>query len=168
MKPTFETERLRIRQPRESDRVPLIDMAMDDEVMHFISDGGQPREEAEITASINIDSTDDTFGGWTIEDKRTGELYGWIVLMPLDKTEDIEVGYGLMKSAWGRGIATEAARRVVDYGLNELNLPEVVAITRPDNIASQNVLLKAGLNRAGFRDAYGYEGHFYFKIANPG
>ena len=167
MKPTFETERLRIRAPQENDRADFVAMSMDIDVMRFISDGNLTEEGANEIADMSIDRADRTYGAWTIEELSTGEFLGWVVLMPLDESDDIEVGYGLVQTAWGRGIATEAARCLVDYGFGTLGLDEIVAITRPENVASQNVLQKVGLERDGFRDAYGVEGHFYFRMQNP-
>ncbi len=164
MKPTFETERLRIRAPRENDRADFVAMSMDIDVMRFISDGNLTEEGANEIADVSINQADQAYGAWTIEDGATGEFLGWVVLMPLDESDDIEVGYGLKKSAWGRGIATEAARCLVEYGFDTLGLEEIVAITRPENAASQNVLQKVGLKRDGFRDAYGVKGHFYFRM----
>ena len=68
-----------------------------------------------------------------------------------------ELGYTLGPRWWGRGYATEAARAVRDYALGPLALPEVLALVRPANAASINVLQKIGMERVGTRDAYGAE-----------
>lgn len=67
---------------------------------------------------------------------------------------EIEVGYRLMKSAWGRGLATEGARAMLRYGFGERGLDRIVAVTHPDNAASQRVLRKLGLEYRGI-------GHYY-------
>jgi RimJ/RimL family protein N-acetyltransferase len=59
--------------------------------------------------------------------------------------DEVEVGYGLMPEYWGRGLATEIARACVRIGFDQLGLRSLVAITRPVNVASQRVMLKAGL-----------------------
>jgi ribosomal-protein-alanine N-acetyltransferase len=62
---------------------------------------------------------------------------------------DVEVAYRLARSAWGRGIATEAAEALVAHALGALGLPRVVAVTYPENRASQRVLDKLGFERRG-------------------
>jgi [ribosomal protein S5]-alanine N-acetyltransferase len=60
----------------------------------------------------------------------------------------------LRYGAWGKGYATEGARALVRYGLDDLGLYRIVGVTHPDNAASQHVLVKAGLADAGW-------GHYY-------
>lgn len=56
-----------------------------------------------------------------------------------------ELGWRLTRSAWGRGLATEAARAVLDLAFGALALPEVIAIIHPDNTRSQRVAAKLGM-----------------------
>jgi RimJ/RimL family protein N-acetyltransferase len=57
---------------------------------------------------------------------------GWILLAPLDlHGPQIEVGWRLVRTAWGRGYATEAARPVLEHALNTLQVPEVIADIDP-------------------------------------
>lgn len=86
---------------------------------------------------------------WALEWRATGELLGWCGLQYLPDTDETEVGYLLARSWWGQGIATEAARRSVTFGFQELGLEEIIGITHPANTASQNVLKKAGLTFTG-------------------
>jgi RimJ/RimL family protein N-acetyltransferase len=60
-----------------------------------------------------------------------------------------DLGYGLARDAWGKGLATEAARAVVDYGFSALGLAKVWARTDPRNAASVRVLEKLGMRREG-------------------
>ncbi|UYZ59902.1 GNAT family N-acetyltransferase [Hymenobacter latericus] len=96
----------------------------------------------------------------TIE-KASGEVVGLHLLKPLDQTELIEVGYRLLPAFWGRGYATEMAKALVQYGFEQLNLPQVVGITTDANIASQHVLEKCGLRFQGMAYYYGAEQRFY-------
>ena len=57
----------------------------------------------------------------------------------------IEIGWRLAFDHWGQGFVTEAALAVMDYAFNELNLPEIVSFTVPENIASQRVMEKIGM-----------------------
>jgi RimJ/RimL family protein N-acetyltransferase len=68
---------------------------------------------------------------------------------------EVEIGYYLGRRAWGRGLATELARALVDRAFNELELDRLVAVVRPENEASKRVLAKAGLNPEGVARHYG-------------
>jgi RimJ/RimL family protein N-acetyltransferase len=67
---------------------------------------------------------------------------------------EIEVGYLLKQSAWGKGYATEACTRMLRFAFEQTALQEVVAVTDPENRASQKVLRKCGLIEEGLRRAY--------------
>jgi [ribosomal protein S5]-alanine N-acetyltransferase len=71
--------------------------------------------------------------------------------------DDVEVAYRLTRPAWGRGIATEAAGALVNHALGALALPRVVAVTYPDNVASQRVLYKLGFERRGLTEYKGVQ-----------
>ena len=62
---------------------------------------------------------------------------------------DIEIGYILKKSAWGKGYATEACNRLLKFAFEETPLQEVVAVIDAENTASRKVLEKCGLSYQG-------------------
>lgn len=161
MKPTLETERLVLRPQAESDTVELVAMSMDPEIMQFIGYGAMTLQESEELTLETLEMGG-PLGRWIVTDRETGLFLGWVVLTHLDGSEDIEVGYGFKVMAWGRGFATEATRRLMRYGFEELGLKEIVAVSRPENTASHKVLEKAGLRRRGLRDAFGLRRLYYF------
>jgi ribosomal-protein-alanine N-acetyltransferase len=63
-----------------------------------------------------------------------------------DGTE-AEIGYSLNPRYWHRGYATEAAKRLVDYLVRELQVREIFATSRPENVASVRVLEKLGMRQ---------------------
>lgn len=77
------------------------------------------------------------------------DFVGWFGLRPADNVgldpADIELGYRLLPSVWGRGLATKGARLLVRRAFTELALPRVVATTMAVNAGSRRVLEKAGL-----------------------
>ncbi|MBB4909720.1 GNAT family N-acetyltransferase [Actinophytocola algeriensis] len=77
------------------------------------------------------------------------EFIGWFSLRPATSVGldpgDVELGYRLLPSCWGRGLATEGARVLVRRAFEELGLPRVVATTMAVNTGSRRVLEKAGL-----------------------
>jgi [ribosomal protein S5]-alanine N-acetyltransferase len=66
-------------------------------------------------------------------------------LQTVDGVEELEIAYRLDPSHWGQGIATEAARAVRDHAFAELQLPRVISLIHPDNIASRRVAEKNGM-----------------------
>ena len=129
----------------------------DPDVMRYVADG-LPKtrgdaEEGVARVLLNYEKFPG-LGLWIAEEKPGLAFAGWFALKYIPKTVEIEVGYRLMKSAWGRGLATEGARAMLRYGFGERGLERIVAVTHPDNAASQSVLRKAGLKYRGV-------GHYY-------
>ena len=62
-----------------------------------------------------------------------------------DERQEIEIGYRLHPDFWNRGLATEAARAVRDYGFDVLKLERVISLIHPDNHASRRVAEKVGM-----------------------
>jgi RimJ/RimL family protein N-acetyltransferase/N-acetylglutamate synthase-like GNAT family acetyltransferase len=70
--------------------------------------------------------------------------------------DEVEIEYGLAPSAWGQGIASEAALACLQFGFDIVELPRIVAATHPDNIASERILTeKLGLRPAPEMNFYG-------------
>ena len=56
-----------------------------------------------------------------------------------------DVGYAMLPEFSGQGYGSEAAKAVFEYGKNVLNLPQIVGIVAPENVASKKILEKIGL-----------------------
>ena len=75
---------------------------------------------------------------------------GWVLLIPVDaEGPEVEIGWRLRPSAWGRGYASEAAAVLVRHGLIGLGLPEIIADIDAANLGSIRVAEKIGLRRRG-------------------
>ena len=77
-----------------------------------------------------------------------GELVGVIGLERM-RSEDFEIGYWIAEPWWGKGLATEAVRRVIAFALDDLELERLVAGHFEDNPASGRVLEKCGFRYSG-------------------
>ena len=64
---------------------------------------------------------------------------------PIEGKDEIEVGYLFVKKFWGQGLATEAARAMMDAGFNELKLDRIISIINPNNKRSIAVAKRNGL-----------------------
>ena len=99
------------------------------------------------------------YGMFAAEERTTGELVGRVGLMrhpdwPLEGPK-VEVGWTLRRSAWGRGYATEGAKASLAFGFEELGLPTIFSMTRPDNARSQAVMERCGLTVRGELEFHG-------------
>ncbi len=148
-----QTTRLSLRRFAGDEVELLVRMHTDTEVMRFIG-GVKSREESEQMLRERILAYYDQhpgFGMWATLEKSTGQCVGMHLLSHIPGETHIQVGYTLMREAWGKGYATEMCRGLVRYGFETMHLAQVVAITSLDNIDSQKVPVKSGLRRNGER-----------------
>jgi RimJ/RimL family protein N-acetyltransferase len=147
----METERLRLRRFAAQDVELLVELDGDPEVMRYINGGRPtPREEVEnviLPRVLSFYERYDDYGYWAAEEKSTGEFVGWFALHPNEDSPpgELELGYRLKRSAWGKGYATEGSRALVDKAFRELDAQRVRAETMTVNTASRRVMEKAGL-----------------------
>jgi RimJ/RimL family protein N-acetyltransferase len=98
-------------------------------------------------------------GAWPIVKRETGKIIGCILLKQLpdnnsNLTQDYEIGWHLKRDNWGQGYATEAAKEVLKYGFNVLNLPVIYAVVNPKNYASIKVTQRLGMTPLGRSNKY--------------
>jgi RimJ/RimL family protein N-acetyltransferase len=147
----LETDRLVLRRFTEADVDDLLELEGDPEVMRFLT-GGKPTPPDVIQNETlpRFRHYYERFGGfgfWAATEKATGQFLGWFEFRPLEGgcSGEVELGYRLRKSAWGKGYATEGSRALIHKGFTELGVRRVVAQTMAVNVASRRVLEKAGL-----------------------
>lgn len=147
----LETERLILRRFTEDDADNLFELDSDPEVVRYANPGGKTRTYEEITDEVLPHFLSEYekyghFGHWATIEKLSGEFIGWFEFKPFaEDREEVELGYRLKKSAWGRGYATEGSRALVRKGFMELGVSRIVAIALAVNTASVRVMQKAGL-----------------------
>ncbi|TDW66044.1 GNAT family N-acetyltransferase [Kribbella pratensis] len=143
------TDRLLLRQWRDSDREPFAALNADPAVMeHFPA--LQTREQSDDLIDRNIPELDGRgWGLWAMEVKDTGEFIGFTGLnVPTFEAPflpGVEIGWRLAKGAWGNGYATEAARAVLAYAFGPAGLSGIVSFTATTNLPSQRVMQRIGM-----------------------
>lgn len=158
------TARLRLRAWRPEDLPALVALNRDPEVMRYVRAVGSEEEETRRARDLIAARYDRGLGIWAVEGREDATFHGAAMLIQLPGHDEIEVGYRLARSSWGRGIATETARCLRDYGFEDAGLDEVVAVADPGNRASHRVLEKTGLSFRGLCRAYGVEGLHLFGL----
>lgn len=152
----MQTARLRLQLWQEAHRDDFAAMNADPEVM---ADLGGPidREQSDLKFERYRSAFDrDGVSRWALED-RDGRFVGYAGVMlrnypnhPLGPHHD--VGWRLVRSAWGRGYATEASNAAIRDAFDRLNLPEILSYTSEDNKRSRAVMARLGLRRDFARD----------------
>ncbi len=147
----IDTPRLLLRPWRDADRDPFFRITSDPRVMEFFP-APLTREQSDALVGrcqAHFDQHEFTF--FAAELRETGELTGFIGLAhtPFEShfTPCVEIGWRLAFEYWGRGLATEGARASLRYGFEQLQLPEIVALTVPANVRSRRVMEKLGMTR---------------------
>lgn len=147
---TLETERLVLRMFRESDLDAYAEMCADPEVMRYL-DPVPDRDAAfrGFCAGVGHWSVRG-YGFWVLEEIDSGQPLGRAGLVRWEGRRDVEVGYALRRTAWGKGYATEASRVALRYAHEVVGARGVVSVIDPANAASIRVAerLGAGFDRA--------------------
>lgn len=153
----IETPRLRLRQFTLDDLDDLHRIYSDPDLSKFMpNEQPLPLEETKAAIkSITENWEQYHFGVWAVIYKKHDKLIGHCGLKFLENTLEVQIGYLLLKSYWGRGLGTEAASAVLKYGFEIAKLQRIVAVAKPDNRASRRVLEKVGLKYE--KDAYFYD-----------
>ena len=111
-------------------------------------DDGLPIKRSECTRWIEVTLRNYEARGYgmsAVEWKETGDVIGFVGLVHPGGQEKAEIKYSFLREYWGKGIATETVRGMMNYGREEIGLNYVMATLSPENGASQRVLEKAGL-----------------------
>lgn len=180
MPPTeLHTDRLLLRPWGHADREPFAALNADPEVMrHFPST--LTRADSDAFVDRVVAGLDDRgWGLWAVEVTATGDFAGFVGLNPATFvapfTPAVEIGWRLGRPFWGQGIASEAARAVLEHAFGPLGLVEVVSFTTTTNLASQRVMQRIGMGRdpaddfdhPAIPEGHLLRRHVLYRIARP-
>ncbi|HCG9584283.1 TPA: GNAT family N-acetyltransferase [Vibrio parahaemolyticus] len=147
----IKTEHLELRQFAQRDRDEVVVLLQDADFMAFSPTGGMSSEQAEtrFDALVNAFHNED-IGKFCVIERSTGELIGYCGLESYDYNGEtvVELGYRLKVSARGKGYAFEASSAVLSFA-RDVGYSKVLAITEPENVVSQHILLKLGFEACG-------------------
>lgn len=156
---TITTDRLLLRPWCDGDADFLVDLESRWEVVRYL--GAHPtlmggRAEALESIARRRAVEHPTHGIWAVATRSDERLVGNLLLKPIPLSDgevahgsdDVEIGWHLHPDAWGNGYATEAAQAVLD-DVFARGLKRVVAVTHPENHASQAVCRRLGMTHLG-------------------
>ena len=158
-----ESERLIFRPFTLDDLPMLIEQRSDPDVIRYLG-GTKLQNPDALSKRIRFYMScyeSHGFGMCAMIWKPTGEMIGSAGLQPLDGTDEIEVGYSMIKEYWGKGIGTEAARAWLNHGFRDAGLERIVAVAHTGNRASRHIMEKLGMTYEKSEVHYGEECAFY-------
>jgi RimJ/RimL family protein N-acetyltransferase len=161
----MRTERLILRPWRDDDIEPFVAMSADTEVMRHLL----PMDRERAIDWIERQKAHEQQHGfcfWAVEVPGVLPLAGAIglaqVTAPYPFAPTVEIGWRIVRAAWGQGYAEEAARASLDFGFAR-GIPEIVAFTVPANTRSWGMMERLGMTR----DADGDFDHHRIEAGNP-
>lgn len=154
--PTLETERLNLRPWRDSDLDGFADIVSDPERAKYIG-GALSREDSWRKLAAYVGHWQlRGYGPFALEERASGQFVGYCgPWYPLGWPEP-EISWGLRSSALGRGYATEAASRALQYAYADLGWKTAISVIANDNTPSMRVAGRLGAKLDGATDIRGF------------
>ncbi|MBV9466477.1 MAG: GNAT family N-acetyltransferase [Solirubrobacterales bacterium] len=145
----LETPRLICERTRPEHATELSRLLLDPEIARWLSPSPDPPTQSQLAERLvasNHHWERYGFGMWLLRDRASAEMVGrgglqWTFVAQL---RAVEAGWAIMPDRWGEGLATELAQAAVEVAQRDLQLAEIIAYTRPDNLASRRVMEKSG------------------------
>jgi len=173
----FTSRRLGFRNWSQEDLEMFANMNADPEVMEHFPKCLTRDESAESLSKARKHFEQRNYTYFATDILESGECIGFIGLYYQEYktpfTPATDIGWRLKRSAWGFGYATEGANRCLDFAFNELNLSHVISVCTIQNIKSEKVMKKIGMQKMGGflhpnLTAYpDYERCIWYKIEKP-
>ena len=151
--PTLETPRLILRGMRVSDAPDMYEYARRPSVTEYLTwDAHTSVEETrQYLTYVGQRYRTGDFYDWSVVDKESGRMIGTCGFTSFNCPADsAEIGYVLNPAFQGRGLATEAVRRVLAFGFDELSLHRIEAHFIEGNDASRRLMERVGMTFEGF------------------
>lgn len=171
----FKSERLGFRNWIEDDLEEFSKLNADVQVMEHFPATLSKEEVREFIVKLKKHFADNGFTYYATEVLDTKEFIGMIGLAyqeyKTNFTPAIDIGWRLNRHSWGKGYATEGAKRCLDYAFQELDIQNVIAVCTIENTKSEHVMKKIGMSKIGkfnhpeMKDHPEYEKHVCYEIS---
>jgi ribosomal-protein-alanine N-acetyltransferase len=153
---TLETKRLLLRPLELSDASAMFELDNNPNVHKYL--GNNPVQSIDechdYIENIRNQYINNGTGRFAIVLKETGEVIGWAGIKFITEPENnhnnfYDIGYRLQEKHWRKGYALEAAIAWLDYGFKEMKIPTMYASAHVDNLGSNTILKKIGMEQNG-------------------
>jgi RimJ/RimL family protein N-acetyltransferase len=148
----LHSERVDMRGYETGDWPDVVRLHRDPDVVRYLVDAA-PGTSLEAGVFLNLVTQfmreHPGLGIWRCATKKDQEFIGNFSLMPLESSDDIEIGGRLLKSAWGDGYSMEVGHVLLKHAFDTLKLKRVVSMCHPDNRAAASALIATGFTSAG-------------------
>ena len=152
----LKSERLGLRNWEASDLEPFIEMGKDEHVMKYFPNLLSEKETTEFVERLQKHFLTYGFTYFAIEILETNEFIGFTGFVhqtwKSKFTPCVDIGWRIKKSAWGNGYATEAANCCFENGFKKFNIKKVYAFASKNNLDSENVMQKTGMEYVDYFD----------------
>ncbi|WP_289083416.1 GNAT family N-acetyltransferase [uncultured Spongiibacter sp.] len=149
----LETPRLTLGQWRDEDLPVFAELNADPEIMRYFPSCLSREDSDAMAARCKALIADNGWGFWAVRLRDSGAFIGFVGLnrpiVELPFSPCVEIGWRLHSAYWGKGYATEAARRALAFAFTDLALDEVVSFTATSNTPSQAVMQRLGMRNSG-------------------
>ena len=172
----FKSKRLGFRNWRKDDISEFSGINADLEVMEHFPKPLTRQETKEFIERLQNHYDKNGYNYFATEVLETGELIGFIGLAyqtyEAEFNPATDIGWRLKKSAWGKGYATEGARRCLEFAFTDLEIKRVISTCTSNNSKSENVMKKIGMIKKGefnhpkLKDYPEYEKCIWYEIKN--
>ncbi len=159
----IETDRLVIREFEEDDLLSLYKIESDPRIVEFI-----PWSKLSTLNECNrkikkyiSDYKRYKLNSWAVTIKETSEVIGITQLVYSNKIKGVEIGTKILPEYWSMGYASELSKAVVRYGLYELGIDEITAVTDVNNAGAIKSLINMGMTLKKYGYYNGAEAAFY-------
>ena len=158
---TMETERLIVRNFRPDDWRDLHEYLSQSRVLEYEPEPPSSVEDCKVKAEERSKSN----AFWAVCLKDTQKMIGHVYFNQADPPEFLtwEIGYIFNPAYWGKGYATEACQRMLQYGFEGLGAHRIKAGCSPDNPPSWRLLERLGMRREGY-----FKQHVFFRRTDEG
>ena len=145
----LETERLILRHLEAGDLEALHRLYRDPQIRRYFPEGTLTLDETreELEWFLHGHPHRPELGLWATVERRSGTFLGRCGLLPwtIDGVPEVELAYMIDKARWGEGLATEAARGIIQHARHLLGLKRLICLIMPGNAASATVATRAGM-----------------------
>ncbi|MCP4458773.1 MAG: GNAT family N-acetyltransferase [Cytophagales bacterium] len=147
----FESERLGFRTWHGSDIANMAEINADPTVMEFFPSTQTLEQTQEFIERMRKNYNKSGYCYFAVDKLENGKFIGFIGLSNQDFKSDftpcVDIGWRLKQSEWGKGYATEGAKRCLNFAFNELKLNIIKSHAPVLNLKSKQVMKKLGMNK---------------------